>query len=111
MVISHSDFPVSPAISVPQTVCYGVQRYLPSNGKEMQRENANECLSRMDTLKAITTNVAWSWHAEDRMGSLEVGKLANMAVFNKDFLTDDLAEVEQAQCLATFVDGELVFEA
>ncbi len=58
VLVSHSDFPVSPAFSVPQTICYGVQRYLPSNGQEMQRENTSECLSRMDTLKAITTNVA-----------------------------------------------------
>nr|MCR5008631.1 amidohydrolase family protein [Oribacterium sp.] len=63
------------------------------------------------SLKAITTNVAYSWHAEDRMGSLEIGKLANITVFDKDFLKDDLAEVEQAKCLATFVDGELVYQA
>ena len=48
---------------------------------------------------------------EDRMGSLEVGKLANMAVFDKDFLKDDLADIENARCLATFVDGEQVYKA
>jgi hypothetical protein len=42
------------------------------------------------------------------MGSLEIGKLANITVFDSDFLRDDLAEVETAKCLATFVDGELV---
>lgn len=34
-----------------------------------------------------------------------------MTVFNKDFLKDDLAEVENAKCLATFVDGELLYKA
>ncbi len=111
VVVSHSDYPVSPAFSVPQTVCYGNIRYLPSHGIEMQRKNTNECLSREDTLKAITINVAYSWHAEDKMGSLEIGKLANLTVFDKDFMKDDLAEVENAKCLATFVDGELVFKA
>jgi len=111
VVVSHSDIPVSPAFSVPQTVCYGIQRYLPSNGKKMQRKNTGECLSRIDTLKAITTNVAYSWHEEDRMGSLEIGKLANLAVFDKDFLKDPLEEIENAKCLATFIDGKQVYKA
>lgn len=111
VVVSHSDFPVSVAFSVPQTICYGNIRYLPSNGKEMQRKNSDECISRIDTLKALTTNVAYSWHAEDEMGSLEVGKLANIAVFDKDFMNDSFEEIENAECLATFIDGELVYKA
>ncbi len=111
VVVSHSDFPVSPAFSVPQTICFGNIRYLPSHGLKMQRKNTNECLSREDTLKALTINVAYSWHAEDRMGSLEVGKLANLTVFDRDFLKDSFEEIEKANCLATFVDGKLVFKA
>ncbi len=110
VVVSHSDFPVSPAFSVPHCVCLGVNRYLPSFGKEVVR-NADQCISRLDTLKAITTNVAYMWHAEDCMGSLEIGKLANMAIFDKDFMRDDFEEIENAKCLATFVDGEMVYEA
>ncbi len=108
VVMSHSDYPVSPTFSAPWAVCLGTLGYLPSNGKEMMRHE-DQNISRLDSLKAITTNVAYSWHEEDRMGSLTIGKLANIAVFDKDFLADDLAEVEQAQCLATFVDGEQVY--
>ncbi|MCR5626640.1 MAG: amidohydrolase [Lachnospiraceae bacterium] len=110
VVLSHSDFPVSPTFSAPWTICLGALGYQPSNGKKMLRHE-DQCLSRLDTLKAITTNVAYSWHEENRMGSLEIGKLANMTVFDKDFLKDDLAEVENARCLATFVDGEQVYKA
>ncbi len=110
VLVSHSDYPVSPEFSAPWTICFGTAGHLPSHGEERVR-HPDQHLSRLDALKAVTTNVAWSWHAEDRMGSLAVGKLANMAVFDKDFLADDLAEVENARCLATFIDGELVFEA
>lgn len=110
VVMSHSDYPVSPTFSAPWAVCLGTLGYLPSNGKEMMRHE-DQNISRLDSLKAITTNVAYSWHEEDRMGSLEVGKLANMAVFDKDFLKDDLADIENARCLATFVDGEQVYKA
>ncbi len=110
VVVSHSDFPVSPDFSVPQTVCLGASGYVPSHGKKMIRDAA-QCISRMDVLRALTTSVAYSWHEEDRMGSLEIGKLANLTVFDKDFLKDDLEEVEKAKCLATFVDGEQVYRA
>ncbi|MCR4667638.1 MAG: amidohydrolase family protein [Desulfovibrio sp.] len=109
VVVSHSDYPVSPDFSVPQTVCLGAIGYLPSHGKKKMR-HADQCISRLDTLKALTSNVAYMWHEEDRMGSLEVGKLANITVFDKDFMKDDFADIENAKCLATFVDGELVYK-
>ena len=110
VLASHSDYPVSPQFSAPMTFCCGVIGYLPSHGKERIR-HADECLSRKDTLKAITINVAHMWHEENRMGSLETGKLANITVFDKDFMKDDFAEIEKAKCLATYVDGELVYKA
>lgn len=30
---------------------------------------------------------------------------------DKDFMKDDFAEIEKAKCLATYVDGELVYKA
>ncbi len=109
VVVSHSDYPVSTSFSAPWAVCLGATRYLPSNGIKMQR-NPDQCISRLDALKAITTNVAYMWHEEDRMGSLEVGKLANITVFDKDFMRDDFADIEKAKCLATFADGEQVYK-
>ncbi len=110
VLVSHSDYPVSPSFSAPWTICDAVIGYQPSKGKDMCR-NADQTISRMDALKAITSSVAYSWHEEDRMGSLEIGKLANITVFDKDFLKDDLAEVENARCLATFVDGVQQYKA
>ncbi|MCR4676003.1 MAG: amidohydrolase family protein [Sphaerochaetaceae bacterium] len=108
VIVSHSDFPVSPAISVPLAVCIGSQGYIPSHGIERRRSD-HQFIGRKETLKALTVNVAYSWHAEDIMGSLEIGKLANMTVFDKDFMRDDFSEIEKARCLATIVDGELVY--
>ncbi len=110
VVVSHTDYPASTALSAPWAICLGTIGYLPSNGEGMCR-HPDQNISRMESMKAITTNVAYSWHEEDRMGSLEIGKLANLAVFDKDFLKDDLAEVENAKCLATFIDGKQVYKA
>ena len=51
------------------------------------------------------------WHEEERMGSLTTGKLANLTVFDRDFMKDDFEDIENAKCLATFVDGEMVYKA
>ncbi len=110
MVASHSDYPVSPSFSAPWTMCFGSIGYRPSHGEEVVR-HPEECLTREDTLRALTINVAHMWHEEQRMGSLEVGKLANLTVFDSDFLRDDFAVVEKSKCLATFVDGEQVYKA
>ena len=45
------------------------------------------------------------------MGSIEFGKLANMTVFDCDFLHDDLEKVAKANNIATIVDGEVVYKA
>lgn len=43
------------------------------------------------------------------LGSIEFGKLANMTVFDCDFLHDDIEKVSQANIVATIVNGEEVF--
>ena len=51
-----------------------------------------------------------AWHQEDRMGSIEVGKIANMTVFDCDFLHDESEKVANAKVVATIVDGEEVYK-
>jgi predicted amidohydrolase YtcJ len=49
--------------------------------------------------------------AEDRVGSLEVGKLADLVVVDRDLLNCPIDELRQARVLATYVDGDQVFAA
>ena len=88
----------------------GVLKKLPSLADDYIR-NIDQAISRHEALKTLTSNVAYMWHEEDRMGSISVGKLANFAVFDRDFMHDDFAEIEKAVCLATIVDGEVVYKA
>lgn len=79
-------------------------------GIENQR-NIKEAITREQSLRAMTINVARQWHQEHRMGSIEFGKLAYMTVFNCDLLHDDIEKVAQASVIATIVDGEEVYRA
>ncbi|MCR4561866.1 MAG: amidohydrolase family protein, partial [Bacilli bacterium] len=110
LLVSHSDFPVSPTFSATDAFCIGVYGCVPSSEKDGFNRNDGQNISRMDALKALTINVAYSWHEENNMGSIAIGKLANFAVLDKDLLKDDFVEIEKAKVLATFVDGEQVYK-
>ena len=79
-------------------------------GMETQR-NVKEAVTREQSLRAMTINVARQFRQEDRMGSIEFGKLANMTVYDCDFLHDDIEKVAEANLVATIVDGEEVYKA
>lgn len=108
--VSHTDYPVSTVVSIPRCIYMGVMRAKPEDPEASQR-NAAECISRIDVLKSLTTNVAYQWHQEDRLGSLEVGKVANASIYDKDFLKDPIEEVATSELIATIVDGKVVYKA
>ncbi|MBQ0058923.1 MAG: amidohydrolase, partial [Lachnospiraceae bacterium] len=109
-VVYHTDFPVSPLIGVANAVYTGEKRKYPADPDTLVRAS-DEFVSRYQSLCAMTKNVAYMWHEEDRLGTLENGKVANMSVFDKDFLLDDIEEVGKAEVVCTIVDGDIVYKA
>ena len=110
-VVFHSDYPVSPMMDVKLSIYMAEKRGLPDGiviGVDTRR-NVNEAITREQALRAMTINVARTWHQEHRMGSIEFGKLANMTVYDCDFLHDDIEKVAQANLIATIVDGDEVY--
>ena len=112
-VVFHSDYPVSPMMNVKYSIYMAETRKFPKevlDGAD-KAHNVKEAINREQALRAMTINVAYQWRQEHRMGSIEFGKLANMTVFDCDFLHDDLEKIAQANIIATIVDGEEVFKA
>jgi len=112
-VVFHSDYPVSPLMNVQYSIYTAEKRSYPKEvlGGADKPHNIKEAVTREQSLRAMTINIARQWHQEHRMGSIEFGKIANMAVFDCDFLHDDLEKVAQARLVATIVDGEEVYRA
>ena len=107
-VVFHSDFPVSPVFSSVLSVYTAKMRRFPNgniNGDEARR-NTGEAIGREQALRAMTINVARTWHQEHRLGYIEFGKLANMTVVDCDLLHDDIEKVGQAKIVATIIDVE-----
>jgi predicted amidohydrolase YtcJ len=69
-----------------------------------------ERLSREEMLKSFTWNAAYAAHLEKDLGSLEVGKLADMVLLDKNVMTVDPKEILSTQVVATIVGGEVVYE-
>ncbi len=111
--VFHSDYPVSPSISIKNSIYMAETRSLPKGmfDGENTQNNAKEAITREQSLRALTINVAHAWHQEHRLGSIEFGKIANMTVYDCDFLHDDIDKVGDAKLIATIVDGEEVYKA
>jgi len=72
--------------------------------------NPEEALSREEALRLYTINNAYINREEKQKGSLEPGKLADLIVIDRDYLTCRMNEVSQIQVLTTVVGGKVVYE-
>jgi predicted amidohydrolase YtcJ len=68
-----------------------------------------EGLSREQALRFYTINNARLLFREERTGSLEPGKLADMAVLDTDLLSCPEEQIAATRVLRTYVGGRLVF--
>jgi predicted amidohydrolase YtcJ len=68
-----------------------------------------ETPGREDALRFYTLGSAWFSRDEAVRGSLEVGKLADLAVLSKDYLTVPVDQVGTIESLLTMVGGGIVY--
>jgi predicted amidohydrolase YtcJ len=70
----------------------------------------DEAIDRVIALKLMTIRTAEFIHADDFIGSLEVGKEADFAVLEKNYLEGPNEEIGKNQVLATVVGGQLIYK-
>jgi predicted amidohydrolase YtcJ len=70
-----------------------------------------ERISRLDALRMTTINAAFVGFEEKKKGSIEVGKLADLAILTADFLTVPDDQIMNIKSYMTIVDGRVVYEA
>ncbi|HEV3338861.1 MAG TPA: amidohydrolase [Pirellulales bacterium] len=72
---------------------------------------AEQRISVPEAVRAYTLDAAFANSAEDRVGSIAVGKLADLVVLSRDILADDeRATVAQARVVMTIVEGRVAYE-
>ncbi|UCE46325.1 MAG: amidohydrolase [Phycisphaerales bacterium] len=67
-------------------------------------------VSRLDALRTMTSHAAYINFCEDRVGSLEPGKLADLAVLDRDYLSCPEEEIRQIKPLMTLLAGRTVYQ-
>ncbi|WP_374432226.1 amidohydrolase [Ideonella dechloratans] len=70
--------------------------------------NSDPALSRADTLRAITLNSAWQLRMEQNIGSIEVGKYADLIVLENNFMQASDEALGRNSVLLTMVGGTVV---
>jgi predicted amidohydrolase YtcJ len=68
-------------------------------------------LTREEALRLYTIGSAWFTFDEGRKGSIEPGKLADLAVLNGDYLTVPVDQIRLLESLLTVVGGRIVYAA
>jgi predicted amidohydrolase YtcJ len=77
----------------------------------VQTRGESEAPSRRQALEMYTRNTAYAANEEGRRGTLEAGKLADLAVLSADYLTAPVKEVGRIRSLLTMVGGNVVYAA
>ena len=72
--------------------------------------NPEQRLTREQALKMWTWNAAYHSFDEEVKGSIEPGKLADMVVISKDYLTCPVQAIRDIEALATIVGGKVVYQ-
>jgi predicted amidohydrolase YtcJ len=73
--------------------------------------NPEERISRTQALKMWTVNNAINTFEEDIKGTIEPGKLADLAIISKDYLNCPEDEIKDIDALVTIVGGRIVYIA
>jgi len=71
--------------------------------------NEGQTLTRMEALSLYTRGNAWFTFDERKLGSLEVGKSADLVVLDGDYLTVPLPEIKRLRSILTMVGGKVVY--
>ena len=88
-----------------------IERFVTRTDDEGRVWGADQAIDRETALRMLTWNAARFIGEEDNIGSLEPGKLADIAVLNGDFLNVADNEIDTLKIDLTFVGGKLVFDA
>lgn len=105
MVNSHTDAPV--ALPNLMQVMWATVNRVSRSGKVI---GAGERLTPIEALKAITLWGAYEHFEEETKGSIEVGKLADLAILDANPLTVDPMTINQIRVMETIKEGETVYK-
>jgi predicted amidohydrolase YtcJ len=89
----------------------GVTRQLVGQPDAPVLSPADECLSVAEAVHANTLGAAYQLRLDDKVGSVEVGKLADLIVLDRNILEIDPHHIHQTKVTMTMMNGQIRHEA
>lgn len=104
LICNGTDAPVE-SVNTIENYFATVTRQLP-NGTTFFPD---EKMTRMEALKSYTINGAYAAFQDDKLGSLEIGKLADITVLTNDILNISKDELRKTKVDMTIVGGKILY--
>ncbi|RVQ66354.1 amidohydrolase [Croceicoccus ponticola] len=102
-----ADWPVASANPL-QGIEVAVTR-MPPDGTDEPPLLASEAVTLAQAIRSYTLDSAWTNKIDDRTGSIMPGKFADMIVLNHNLFKIPQTEIGEAEVLATYFGGRLVY--
>jgi len=89
-----------------------IENYFASVTRQLSDSSAffpEEKMTRMEALKSYTTNGAFASFQDEKLGSLEIGKLADIVILTNDLTTIPDENILKTKVETTIVGGKVLF--
>lgn len=93
--------------SVPESIYHACGGYFKDGGEPFNKENM---LDVNDIMNAWTYGGAYNLSRENDLGTLEVGKLADIAVLSTNVFEEPYENIKNTKVYMTIVDGQIVYK-
>ena len=82
--------------------------FVTRRNQQGQLSQDGQQITRLEALRLYTIGSAWFSKEENSLGSIEVGKLADLAVLNDDYLTVPEPQIRKIRSTLTLLGGRIV---
>lgn len=93
----------------PQEPLYGIYAAVARKTRTGHLLGASEVVSVMEAIRAYTRTSAYALFEEERRGSVEPGKMADLIVLDRNILAVPVGEIKDSRVVLTVKDGKIVF--
>ena len=108
-----ADYPSTPAEMMGPL--YVIQSALtlqdPSDPNSVPFPSTRKPLTMEQAIRSITIDAAWFLHMEDKIGSIEVGKYADLVVLDQNLFDVKPRNIADVKVLATMMDGNYTYNS
>ena len=114
IITGSNDYPVTLDFAPLHAIEAGATQCSPYAGEDQDIEtytrNAAQAATVYEMLEMYTVNAAYGAFLNDRVGTIEVGKKADLVVLGDNLLTCDVKAISDVPVIYTISDGRIVYE-